>query len=56
MDVLLSAVLFLPTLCLSFYAVERILNRFVQKAKREEKLRIIRNRRLELYYEMKKCA
>ncbi len=53
---LISAIVFLPFLFLCFYAAERVINRFVQKKKREEKMRIIRNRRRELAIELAKCA
>jgi len=52
----ISALLFLPLLCLCFYAAERIINKFVQKRKRAEKMRIIRSRRRELAIELARCA
>ncbi len=53
---LISAIVFLPFLFLCFYAAERVINKYVQKKKREEKMRIIRNRRRELAIELAKCA
>ena len=53
---IISAVAFLPFLCLCFYIAERIIDRFVQKRKREEKMKIIRSRRRELAIELAKCA
>ncbi len=55
MDII-SAIVMLPVLCLCFYVVERVLNHFVQKRKRVEKMRIIRSRRRELALELAKCA
>ena len=52
----ISAILLLPFLFVCFYAAERVINRFVQKKKREEKMRIIRNRHIELAIELAKCA
>lgn len=52
----ISAILLLPFLFLCFYAAERVINKFVQKKKRQEKMRIIRNRRRELAIELAKCA
>ncbi|MBQ8338073.1 MAG: hypothetical protein IJY33_02905 [Oscillospiraceae bacterium] len=53
---LISAIVFLPFLFLCFYAAERVINKYVQKKKREEKMRIIRSRRRELAIELAKCA
>ncbi len=55
MDVI-SAVVMLPALCLCFYAVERVINHYVQKNKRKEKMRVIRSRRKELAIELSRCA
>ncbi len=55
MDII-SAIVMLPALCLSFYAVERVINHFVQKNKRKEKMRIIRNKRKELSALLADCA
>ncbi len=55
MDVI-SAIIMLPALCLCFYAVERVVNHYVQKNKRKEKMRIIRSKRKELAIELAKCA
>ena len=52
----ISAIVLLPALCLSFYAAERIINYFVEKSKRKERMRMIRMRRRELAYELSKCA
>lgn len=55
MDII-SAIVMLPALCLCFYAVERVINHYVQKNKRKEKMRIIRSKRKELALELAKCA
>ena len=55
MDII-SAIILLPALCLSFYAVERVINRYVEKNKRKAKMRVIRTRRKELALELAKCA
>lgn len=52
----IGALLFLPALCLCFYAVERVLDRQLQKRKRALKMRIIRSRRRALSSELRKCA
>lgn len=52
----IGALLFLPTLCLCFYAVERLLAKRVEKKKRAAKLRVIRSRRRELASELSRCA
>ena len=54
----IGAMLLLPTFCLFVYAVERVLNRFVEKKRREEKMRLIKKRRRELalYLALENCA
>ena len=53
---IISAILLIPTFCLCVYAVERVINHFVQKKKRAEKKRIIMQRRRELALELARCA
>ena len=53
---IISAILLLPFLFGCFYAAERVINNFVQKKKRKEKMRIIRSRRRELAIELANCA
>ena len=55
MDII-SAIIMLPALCLCFYAVERVINHFLEKNRRKAKMRIIRSRRKELALELAKCA
>lgn len=52
----ISAIALLPVLCLCFYAAERVINHFVEKRRRKEKMRVIRMRRRELAYELSRCA
>ena len=52
----ISAIVLLPALCLCFYAAERVINYFVEKKKRKERMRMIRTMRRELAYELSKCA
>lgn len=54
----LGAMLLLPAFCLCVYVVERVLNRFVEKKRREEKMRLIKKRRRELalYLALENCA
>ena len=53
---IISAVFLLPTLALFVYATERVIDHFVQKEKRKERMRIIRAQRRELAIELSKCA
>lgn len=53
---LTSAILLLPCLGVCVYVVERVLNNYVQKKKRAERLKIIRARRIELARELSQCA
>ena len=53
---IISAVFLLPTLALFVYAAERVIDHFVQKEKRKERMRIIRAQRRELAIELSKCA
>ena len=53
---IISAIVLLPALCLCFYAAERVINHFVEKKRRKERMRVIRMRRRELAYELSKCA
>lgn len=54
----LGAVLLLPTFGLCVYAVERVINHYVEKKRREEKMRLIKKRRRELalYLALENCA
>lgn len=52
----ISAIVLLPALCLCFYAAERVINHFVEKKRRKERMRVIRMKRRELAYELSRCA
>ena len=53
---IISALLLIPSFMFCVYVVERIIDHYVQKKKRAEKLRIIHQRRRELALELSKCA
>ena len=53
---IISAALLIPSFLFCVYVVDRIINHFVQKKKRAEKLRIIHQRRRELALELARCA
>ncbi len=53
---IISAVLLIPSFMFCVYVVERIIDHYVQKKKRAEKLRIIHQRRRELALELSRCA
>lgn len=53
---IISAVFLLPTLGLFVYLAERVIDHFVQKEKRKERMRMIRAQRRELAIELSKCA
>ncbi len=53
---IISAVLLIPSFMFCVYVVERIIDHYVQKKKRAEKLRIIHQRRRDLALELSRCA
>lgn len=53
---IISAVTLLPMLGLFVYVTERVVDHFVQKEKRKERMRLIRAQRRELAIELSKCA
>lgn len=53
---IISALLLIPSFMFCVYVVERIIDHYVQKKKRAEKLRIIHQRRRELALELSRCA
>lgn len=55
MDII-SAALFLPMLGVLVFAVERVINHFLEKEKRKQRMRMIRAQRRELAIELSKCA
>jgi len=53
---IISAALLIPSFMFCVYVVERVIDHYVQKKKRAEKLRIIHQRRRELALELSRCA
>lgn len=53
---LLSAVLVIPAFAVCVYAVERVINHFLEKERRKQRMRLIRKQRRELALELANCA
>ena len=53
---LISAILILPAFAVCVYAVERVINYFLEKERKKQRMRLVRRQRRELAIELSKCA